>query len=139
MDKVSVKLRAAMARKNDRAGRDRENLQVDQLVCALRFSGIARHQLCDPAYGSAYLKVHRAPGVLRQPAEQSADGFLFAGHARQGCTRHGVRMLPVCARESEWRCTVVSDEAVRLGFCVVNGLRRGACGRAREGTRGTAV
>ena len=33
-------------------------------------------------------------------------------------------MRPVCAAESEWRCVVESDESVRLGFCVVNGLRR---------------
>ena len=33
-------------------------------------------------------------------------------------------MRPVCVAESEWRCTVVSDESVRLGFCVVNGLRQ---------------
>ena len=33
-------------------------------------------------------------------------------------------MLPVCARESNWICTVVSDDTVRLGFCVVNGLRK---------------
>ena len=26
--------------------------------------------------------------------------------------------------ESEWRCAVESDESVRLGFCVVNGLRQ---------------
>src|SRR5205823_8462478 len=38
--------------------------------------------------------------------------------------RHGVRMLPVCARESSWLCTVTSNDIVRLGFCVVNGLRK---------------
>jgi error-prone DNA polymerase len=33
-------------------------------------------------------------------------------------------MRPVCVLESDWRCLVESDEVVRLGFCVVNGLRQ---------------
>jgi len=32
-------------------------------------------------------------------------------------------MKPVCVAESGWRCSVVSDDTVRLGFCVVNGMR----------------
>src|SRR5436305_11602108 len=38
--------------------------------------------------------------------------------------RHGLRVQPVCVRESDWLCKVVSDDTVRLGFCVVNGLRK---------------
>jgi error-prone DNA polymerase len=38
--------------------------------------------------------------------------------------RHGVKMLPVAVDQSVWKCTVVSDDVVRLGFCVVNGLRQ---------------
>src|SRR5205823_1754623 len=34
------------------------------------------------------------------------------------------RMRPVCVAESEWRCAVESNESLRLGFCVVNGLRQ---------------
>ena len=60
--------------------------------------------------------------------------------------RHGVKVKPVCVMKSNWRCSVISDQrpspqsspwvrrggreasvrvvdAVRLGFCVVNGLR----------------
>jgi error-prone DNA polymerase len=38
--------------------------------------------------------------------------------------RHGVKVKPVCVAQSEWNCTVMADEMIRLGFCVVNGLRR---------------
>jgi len=30
----------------------------------------------------------------------------------------------VCVAQSEWNCTVIADETIRLGFCVVNGLQR---------------
>jgi len=32
--------------------------------------------------------------------------------------------VPVSAVHSEWVCTVVDNETVRLGFCIVNGLRQ---------------
>jgi error-prone DNA polymerase len=32
--------------------------------------------------------------------------------------------LPVCVQQSDWRCTVVDDDTMRLGFCVVSGLRQ---------------
>jgi error-prone DNA polymerase len=31
---------------------------------------------------------------------------------------------PVCVKKSDWRCTVIDDNTFRLGFCVVNGLRK---------------
>jgi len=37
--------------------------------------------------------------------------------------RHGVKVKPVCIAQSDWHCAVIDDETVRLGFCVVNGLR----------------
>jgi error-prone DNA polymerase len=33
-------------------------------------------------------------------------------------------MKPVCVLQSDWHCRVVDDNTVRLGFCVVNGLRQ---------------
>jgi error-prone DNA polymerase len=38
--------------------------------------------------------------------------------------RHGLKTLPVCVVQSDWRCAVVADDTIRLGFCVVNGLRK---------------
>jgi error-prone DNA polymerase len=50
-------------------------------------------------------------------------GFYTPATIVADAQRHGIRMRPVCVRESDWRCQVVSDDTVRLGFCVVNGLR----------------
>src|SRR5260370_30536938 len=38
--------------------------------------------------------------------------------------RHGLKFKPVCVSKSEWRCSVLDDKTVRLGFCVVNGLQQ---------------
>jgi error-prone DNA polymerase len=76
------------------------------------------------AYGSAYLKVHRAPEFYASLLNNQPMGFYTPATIVKDAQRHGVRMLPVCARESSWVCTVISDDTVRLGFCVVNGLRK---------------
>jgi error-prone DNA polymerase len=51
-------------------------------------------------------------------------GFYSSATLVKDARRHGVKMRPVSVAESEWRCTVESDDVVRLGFCVVNGLRQ---------------
>src|SRR5205814_9214990 len=76
------------------------------------------------AYGSAYLKVHRAPEFYASLLNNQPMGFYTPATIVKDAQRHGTRILPVCARESSWLCAVVSDDTVRLGFCVVNGLRK---------------
>ncbi len=51
-------------------------------------------------------------------------GFYSPATIVKDAHRHGLRVQPVCVLQSEWRCVVVSDDTIRLGFCVVNGLRR---------------
>ena len=68
-----------------RAGSDREDHSVDQLVCALRISGVARDQFRDSRLRQRLSEGASRGGVLRQPAEQSADGILCSGHDREGC------------------------------------------------------
>ncbi len=76
------------------------------------------------AYGSAYLKVHRAPEFYASLLNNQPMGFYTPATIVKDAQRHGTRILPVCAQESQWVCTVVSDDTVRLGFCVVNGMRK---------------
>jgi error-prone DNA polymerase len=70
------------------------------------------------------LKVHRAPEFYASLLNNQPMGFYSPATIVKDAQRHGVRMLPVCARESSWVCAVISDDTVRLGFCVVNGLRK---------------
>jgi error-prone DNA polymerase len=76
------------------------------------------------AYGSAYLKVHRAPEFYASLLNNQPMGFYTPATIVKDAQRHGTRILPVCAQESQWVCTVVSNDTVRLGFCVVNGMRK---------------
>jgi error-prone DNA polymerase len=76
------------------------------------------------AYGSAYLKVHRAPEFYASLLNNQPMGFYTPATIVKDAQRHNTRILPVCVRESSWLCAVISDDTVRLGFCVVNGMRK---------------
>ena len=77
------------------------------------------------AYGSAYLKVHRAPEFYASLLNNQPMGFYSRpATIVKDANRHGRCASPQFVRlESEWNCKVISDEAIRLGLCVVNGLR----------------
>jgi error-prone DNA polymerase len=51
-------------------------------------------------------------------------GFYTPATIVKDAQRHGLKIKPVCVSQSDWRCTVVDDNTVRLGFSMVNGLRR---------------
>ncbi len=124
MNRVSVKLRAAMERK----GVAPEVIEkIIQSIASFALYGFPESHAISfaiLAYGSAYLKVHRAPEFYASLLNNQPMGFYTPATIVADAQRHGIRMRPVCARESEWRCQVVSDDTVRLGFCVVNGLRK---------------
>src|ERR1700719_1748107 len=75
------------------------------------------------AYASAYLKVHRAPEFYASLINNQPMGFYTPATIVKDAQRHGVKIQPVCVSQSNFRCTVVSDDTFRLGFCVVSGLR----------------
>src|SRR5438067_2960407 len=124
MKKVSVKLRAAMERNNVAPDVVEKILQSITSFALYGFPESHAISFAILAYGSAYLKAHRAPEFYTSLLNNQPMGFYSPATIVKDAQRHGVRMLPVCARESSWVCTVVSDDVVRLGFCVVNGLRK---------------
>src|SRR5260370_10256371 len=98
------------------------------------------------AYGSAYLKVHRAPEFYASLLNNQPMGFYTPATIVKDAQRHSVKVKPVCVMKSDWRCSVIDDNTFRLGFCVVNGFRhehgeqivrtrkdRSAKGRIRRG------
>src|SRR5437588_7789860 len=76
------------------------------------------------AYGSAYLKVHRAPEYYASLLNNQPMGFYTPATIVKDAQRHGVKIKPVCVAKSNFRCTVLDDNTFRLGFCVVNGFRQ---------------
>jgi len=123
MNKVSVKLRAAMARKNIAADVIDKIIQSITSFALYGFPESHAISFAILAYGSAYLKVHRAPEFYASLLNNQPMGFYTPATIVKDARRHGLKIQPVCVQKSTWRCAVVSDDTVRLGFCVVNGLQ----------------
>jgi len=124
MEKVSVKLRAGMARNNVAPEVIEKILQSITSFALYGFPESHAISFAILAYGSAYLKVHRASEFYASLLNNQPMGFYTPATIVADAQRHGIRMRPVCVSESDWRCRVVSDDTVRLGLCVVNGLRQ---------------
>src|SRR5213082_374206 len=124
MNKVSVKLRNAMKR-NDVAPDVIE--KILQSITSFALYGFPESHAISfaiLAYGSAYLKAHRPAEFYASLINNQPMGFYTPATIVKDARRHGVKVKPVCVAQSEWNCTVMADDAIQLGFCVVNGLQR---------------
>jgi error-prone DNA polymerase len=124
MRKVSVKLRTAMERKSIPPEKIDKIIQSISSFALYGFPESHAISFAILAYGSAYLKVHRAPEFYASLINNQPMGFYTPATIVKDAQRHGVNMKPVCVLQSDWHCTVLDDNTVRLGFCVVNGLRQ---------------
>src|SRR5438552_8377016 len=124
MRKVSVKLRAAMERKGVAPDNIDKLIQSISSFALYGFPESHAISFAILAYGSAYLKVHRAPEFYASLLNNQPMGFYTPATIVKDAQRHGVKILPFCVLQSDWHCTVVDDNTVRLGFRVVNGLRQ---------------
>jgi error-prone DNA polymerase len=124
MRKVSVKLRAAMERKG--VAPDKINKIIQSISSFALYGFPESHAISFAilAYGSAYLKVHRAPEFYASLLNNQPMGFYTPATIVKDAQRHGVKVKPVCVMKSNWRCSVVDDNTFRLGLCVTNGLRQ---------------
>src|SRR5438132_9822623 len=124
MQKVSLKLRAAMERKG--VAPDKIDKIIHSITSFALYGFPESHAISFAilAYGSAYLKVHRAAEFYASLLNNQPMGFYTPATIVKDARRHGVKVKPVCVAQSEWNCTVIADDALRLGFCVVNGLRQ---------------
>jgi error-prone DNA polymerase len=124
MNKVCAKLRLAMERKNVAPDKIDKIVQSISSFALYGFPESHAISFAILAYGSAYLKVHRAPEFYASLLNNQPMGFYTPATIVKDAQRHGLKIKPVCVSQSEWRCTVVDDNTVRLGFCVVSGLRK---------------
>src|SRR3989440_1425198 len=124
MNKVSVKLRNAMERNNVAPDAIEKILQSITSFALYGFPESHAISFAILAYGSAYLKVHRAPEFYASLLNNQPMGFYTPATIVKDAQRHGVKVQPICVQTSAWRCVVVPDDTLRLGFCVVNGLRQ---------------
>jgi error-prone DNA polymerase len=124
MNKVSVKLRCAMAANGVAPEAIEKILQSITSFALYGFPESHAISFAILAYGSAYLKVHRAPEFYASLINNQPMGFYSPATIVKDAHRHGLKVQPVCVLHSQWNCTVVSNDTIRLGFCVVKGLRR---------------
>jgi error-prone DNA polymerase len=124
MNKVSVKLRAAMERKSIAPDKIDKIIQAITSFALYGFPESHAISFAILAYASAYLKVHRAPEFYASLINNQPMGFYTPATIVKDAQRHGVKVKPVCVKRSDWRCTVLDNNTFRLGFCVVNGLRQ---------------
>jgi len=124
MNKVCAKLRAAMENKNIAPDKIDKIIQSISSFALYGFPESHAISFAILAYGSAYLKVHRAPEFYASLLNNQPMGFYTPATIVKDAQRHGVKIQPVCVERSTWNCAVVSNDTVRLGFCVVNGLRQ---------------
>jgi len=124
MNRVSVKLRAAMQRKGVAEDKIDKIIQAITSFALYGFPESHAISFAILAYASAYLKVHRAPEFYASLINNQPMGFYTPATIVKDAQRHGVKAKPVCVKRSDWRCTVLDDNTFRLGFCVVNGLRQ---------------
>src|SRR5205814_1307375 len=125
MEKVSVKLRAAMERNNVAPDKIDKIIQAITSFALYGFPESHAISFAILAYGSAYLKVHRAPEFYAGLLNNQPMGFYTPATIVKDAKRHGLRIRPVCVVRSEWLCTIAPDDSLRLGFCMVRGLREG--------------
>src|SRR6266699_778560 len=124
MNKVCAKLRIAMERKGVTPDKIDKIVQSISSFALYGFPESHAISFAILAYGSAYLKVHRAPEFYVSLLNNQPMGFYTPATIVKDAQRHGVKIQPVCVMQSDWRCMVVNDNTFRLGFCVVNGLRQ---------------
>src|SRR5437764_32666 len=124
MNKVCAKMRVAMERKGIAPDKIDKIIQSISSFALYGFPESHAISFAILAYGSAYLKVHRAPEFYASLLNNQPMGFYTPATIVKDARRHGVKVKPVCVAQSEWNCTVIADDTIRLGFCVVNGLQR---------------
>lgn len=76
------------------------------------------------AYVSAYLKTHYPAAFVCAVLNAQPMGFYTDNTLLEDAKRHGVLTLPVDVNASIWDSDLTKEGAVRVGFRVVNGMRR---------------
>jgi len=124
MNRVSVKLREAMARNQIAPDVIEKVLHSITSFALYGFPESHAISFAILAYGSAYLKAHRPAEFYASLINNQPMGFYTPATIVKDARRHGVKVKPVCVAQSEWNCTIIAEDTIRLGFCVVSGLQR---------------
>jgi error-prone DNA polymerase len=136
MKDIEVKLRAGMER-NGITGQVQET--IVQAITSFALYGFPESHAASfalIAYASAYLKCHYLAAFTAALLNNQPMGFYHPSILIKDAQRHGLRVLPVDVRRSEWVCSIerpgegvrrrAGEFCLRLGFRYVRGLRQQA-------------
>jgi error-prone DNA polymerase len=123
MNKVKVKLRRAMEQKGVAPKAIKEIVAAISSFALYGFPESHAISFALLAYGSAYLKVHRAAEFYASLINNQPMGFYSQATLIQDARRHRIRTRPVDVTVSEWDCEVEDDSTIRLGLRVVQGVQ----------------
>jgi error-prone DNA polymerase len=129
MERVCTRLREKMSARGHSDTLTEEVLQSMRSFALYGFPESHAISFALIAYASAWMKVHRAPEFFASLLNNQPMGFYSSATLVMDAKAHGLKILPTCINESEWRCTVTRDGAVQLGLCLVAGLTEA---RARD-------
>ena len=76
------------------------------------------------AYASSWLKVHRPAEFYVGLFNNQPMGFYSPATLIKDAQRHRMKIGPASVMDSEWLCTVESDDSLKLGFCLTHGINR---------------
>ncbi|HEY1496996.1 MAG TPA: OB-fold nucleic acid binding domain-containing protein, partial [Candidatus Solibacter sp.] len=123
MQEIEVKLRAGMTRKGI-TGESQE--AIVRSITSFALYGFPESHAASfalLAYASAWLKCHRLAEFTCAMLNNQPMGFYSPAILIKDAQRHGLRVLPVDVTQSEWPCTVVTGQCIRLGLRYARGLR----------------
>jgi len=131
MREIEVKLRRGMDQ-NGIKGETQEEI-ITQITSFAQYGFPESHAASFAliAYASAYLKCHYLAAFTAALLNNQPMGFYSPATLVKDAQRHGLRVKPIDARYSEWRCTLDRDPdkpapCLRIGFRYVRGLRQAA-------------
>jgi error-prone DNA polymerase len=122
MERVCTRLREKMSARGHSDALTEEVLQSMRSFALYGFPESHAISFALIAYASAWMKVHRAPEFFASLLNNQPMGFYSSATLVMDAKAHGLKILPTCVNESDWRCTVTKDGSVQLGLCLVAGL-----------------
>ncbi len=128
MREVEVKLRRGMDAKGITGATQDAIVQAITSFALYGFAESHAASFALLAYASAYLKTHYLAAFTAALLNNQPMGFYHPSTIVQDAQRHGLRVLPVDVTQSDWKCVVTEDFALRLGLNYVRGLRKSTAG-----------
>jgi error-prone DNA polymerase len=123
MEKVAAKMRANMTARGVAPSVIESILKAVSSFALYGFPESHAISFAILAYGSAWLKTHRAPEFYASLLNNQPMGFYSPDTIIKDAKRHGLRIRPVCVARSDWPCAIERDGAIRLGLRIVQGLQ----------------